>query len=257
MKQRWNKRKHNKIKIEHPLLTDLPKLSNETVIQELLLKVRGGDAEACQRMVTEHMLLAKLKVQDFLSDYPQLQHEIDDLVSIAVTAVVYAVHRIAKGAMTDHNNITGYVRVTIWRHLGDWITNRTMARNFFKQLNPAVSSANDEAYWAGDENSVGLEDEGDWTAIEDDHSYMEVMDTLESLDLLEEEWFIIESRLVGDTYEEIADNFTEMFKDCRDNDCYHPTFVPDNRTISDFGVRFVLQDILCRYLEKVKGEIDV
>jgi hypothetical protein len=231
---------------------NLPKIANEATIQALLLKVRAGNKEACQQMVLEHMLLAKLKVQDFLNDYPQLQHELDDLVSVAVTAVVDAVNRVKTGAMREHNNITGYVRVTIWRHLGDWITNRTVARNFFRQLAPAVSSANEEVYWAGDENSIGLEDEGDWTAIEDDHSYMEIMDTLESLALMEEEWFIIESRLVGDTYNEIAQNFTKVFRGCRDENSYHPMFIPGKSPFSEFGERFVLQDILRRYLEKIE-----
>ena len=254
MKQRWNKRtrKPVKIKIEHPLLMNLSNIANEAMIQALLLKVRAGNKEACQQMVLEHMLLAKLKIQDFLSDYPQLQHELDDLVSVAVAAVVDAVNRVKTGAMREHNNITGYIRVTIWRHLGDWITNRTVARNFFRQLSPAVSSANEEVYWAGDENSIGLEDEGDWTAIEDDHSYIEIMDTLESLALMEEEWCIIESRLVGDTYNEIAQNFTKVFRGCRDENCYHPIFIPDKSPFSEFGVRFVLQDILHRYLEKVE-----
>jgi len=255
MKQRWNKRtrKQTRIKIDHPLLLNLPKRSDEDTIQALLLKVRAGDDEACQQMVLEHMLLAKLKVQDFLTDYPQLQHELDDIVSVAVAAVVDAVNRVKTGAMKEHNNITGYVRVTVWRHLDEWITNRTVARNFFKQLSPAVSSANDEAYWSGDENSIGLEDDGDWTAIEDDHSYMEVMDTLESLLLLEEEWFIIESRLVGDTYAEIAESFTRVSRDCKDENPIHPAFNSDTAPFSEFGVRFVLQDILHRYLEKVEN----
>jgi len=249
MKQRWGKRKQKPIKIEHPLLTNLPRRSSEDVIQALLLRVRNGDEEACQQMVLEHMLLAKLKVQDFLSDYPRLQHELDDLVSVAVTAVVEAVNRIKTGSMKDHNNVTGYVRVAIWRYLGEWVASRTVASGLFRQLT-TPTSANEEAYWLGDDSSVSLDDGGDWAAIEDDHSYMEVMDTLESLELLDEEWFIIESRLVGDTFEEIAENYNQVFGS--EDDDYHPHFAESSR--SDFGIRFVLQDILQRYLEKVKED---
>lgn len=237
MKKLWGKRKYKQIKIKHHLLTNLPKRASDEVIQALLLKVRNGDVNACQLMVKEHMLLAKLKIQDFLSDYPHLQNELDDLVSVAMTAVVDAVNRVKTGSMKDHNNITGYIRVAIWRHLGDWITKR-LQDSVIKQL-PKTSYNEDHDFVSLDEN--------DGVLTTDDHGYMEVMDTLESLDLLEEEWFIIESRLVGDTFKEIADNYSQIFS-------YNSELTVD-ASLSEFCVRYILQDILQRYLEKVNENV--
>jgi len=227
MKNHWNRRKFKQPTVVHPLLTNLPKQSDDSVIQALLVRVRQGEIEACRKMIEEHMLLAKLKIQDFLVSYRHLKKETDELVSIALLACVDAVNRVKNGAMKDHDNITGYIRVAIWRDLGEWVNGYLSASK-----HQSLSNVRDTF----DIVTTGWETKYDETAnngnnclaIFESESSLEITDTLESLNLVGDEWYIIESRLVGDTYEEIAEHLQ----------------------ISEFSVRFILSDIQRHFFEK-------
>ncbi len=204
MNKRWAKRKTKFLNIKHPLLAKLPKRLDTIYIQNLLPKVRQGEADACQKMVEEHMYLVKLKVWDFLSDYPFLTKELDELVSVAMLACVEAVDRVKKGSMKDHDNITGYIRVAIWRFLGEWVGTYLLDATVQESLQ-------------NEDNYLDLFN----------GRMLEIIDILKSLTLVDEEWYIIESRMLGDTNEEIAEHLN----------------------VTEFTVRFILGDIYSRFLE--------
>jgi len=229
MNKLWSKRRTKRIEISHPLLTNLPKQSNEATIQALLARVRGGDSAACQKMVTEHMLLVKLKIQDFLGDYSYLKKDLDELVSVGVLACVEAVDRVKKGSMQDHDNITGYIRVAIWRFLGEWVEDYLVNAGWQQ---PLPEQSEHETGWAFDDSATEEGPDNRNFATFDDQATFEIKDILESLHLTEEEWYIIESRMVGDTNEEIAGQMG----------------------VTEFTVRFILSDIQCRFLEKYEDD---
>ena len=227
MGNHWNTRRFKPPTVVHPLLTNLPKQSNDSVIQALLVQVRQGEADACQKMIEEHMLLAKLKVQDFLGSYRHLKKETDELVSIALLACVDAVSRVKNGAMKDHDNITGYIRVAIWRDLGDWVNDYLLVSEKQQTLPLTTDIFDTPDYWESKYDGTANHGEN-CLAIFEGESCLEITDTLESLNLVDDEWYIIESRMVGDTYEEIAEHLQ----------------------ISEFSVRFILSDIQRHFFEK-------
>jgi len=229
MSKLWSKRKYKRVDVNHPLLNNLPKQSSDDVIQTLLVRVRQGDEAACQEMITEHMLLVKLKIQDFLGDYPHLKKELDELVSVGILACVEAVHRVKNGSMTDHDNITGYIRVAIWRFLGEWVDTHLMDAS---KQRPLPSQPDSDLI----EHPKAWNHEGEATmeclASVDNQRCFEIVDVLEALNLTEEEWFIIESRMVGDTNDEIAEQLD----------------------VTEFTIRFILGDIQRRFLEKYEDD---
>lgn len=222
MNKRWSKRKVRRVEVNHPLLKDVPARIGEVELQKLLMLVRQGNEEACQDMVMQHLLLAKLKVQDFLSDYPHLKKEMDELVSIALLACVESVKRIREGSMQGHNNITGYIRVAIWRDLGDWVTNYFATAETHKPLPNQVDVFNTDESWIFEDSA------NDCLDVNDSHGCFEIKDVLDSLNLLDREWYVIESRMIGDTNDEIAEGLG----------------------VTEFTVRFILGDIQRRFLEK-------
>lgn len=229
MNKLWSKRKSKRVEISHPLLNNLPKQSVDTIIQALLVRVRAGDTKACQEMVTEHMLLVKLKIQDFLGDYPYLKKDLDGLVSVGMLACVEAVDRVKKGSMQDHNNITGYIRVAIWRFLGEWVEDYLVNAGWQQ---PLPEHSEYETGWAFDDSASEEGADNRTLATFDDQSCFEIKDVLEALNLTEEEWYIVESRMVGDTNEEIAEHLG----------------------VTEFTIRFILGDIQCRFFEKYEDD---
>lgn len=231
MNKLWSKRKYKRTEISHSLLNNLPQQSNDEVIQALLVRVRAGDTDACQEMVTEHMLLVKLKIQDFLGDYPSLKKELDELVSVGLLACVEAIDRVKRGSMQDHNNITGYIRVAIWRFLGEWVNDYLLSAGKQKPLPDETESFDVGESWIYD-GETSANSANSCLSTFDDQGCFEITDVLESLDLTEEEWYIIESRMVGDTNEEIAEQLG----------------------VTEFTIRFILGDIQCRFFEKYEGD---
>jgi DNA-binding NarL/FixJ family response regulator len=173
-------------------------------------------------------LLIKLKVQDFLGDYPHLKKETEELVSVAMLACVEAINRVKDGSMQDHDNITGYIRVAIWRFLGEWVNEYLMNCTRTKPLPNTMDIFESRTSWIFEQENTANGMGESCLAVSDDSACFEIRDVLESLGLVENEWYVIERRLVGDTNAEIADALD----------------------VTEFTIRFILSDIYRRFTEK-------
>lgn len=73
---------------------------------EVLQRVRAGDPTAINQMIMSHIRLVLLLVNRHLHNCPHYGYDLD---SVAMLGVVNCVHKIANGAMANHDNITGYI----------------------------------------------------------------------------------------------------------------------------------------------------
>jgi hypothetical protein len=101
-----------------------------------------------------------------------------------------------------------------------------------KPLPNAIDIFESNTSWIFEQESTGNGAGDSCLAVSDDHACLEIRDVLESLGLVENEWYVIESRMVGDTNAEIAEALD----------------------VTEFTIRFILSDIYRRFTEKYEAQ---
>lgn len=81
-------------------------------------KVKAGDADECEKAIKAHVGLALSIVGRYA---PQAPHKVDDLVGASLLGVVKAVNWFSKPEKKEHDNLTGYIVVTVHRHIQDFL----------------------------------------------------------------------------------------------------------------------------------------
>ncbi len=89
-------------------LVDYPQKLEPDILMALLKKVRENDSAAIETIILHHVRLAISIVNRYIAIY-SCNYLGDDLDSAALTGLVEAVNNVAKGRMTNHDNIGGYI----------------------------------------------------------------------------------------------------------------------------------------------------
>lgn len=166
-------------------------------IDNLLVLVRHGDHAAVQELILAHWELVEIVASTYAAGYG-VGYLWDDMVSEGLVAITTKVNEIAMGrALQDHDNITPFLRVCIYRCIGDWVIEQKFVGSSRTQRNQTA---------AGVEH-VGLHNmpwpEGTWHET-DPCMMTDLRDFLESIPATEEERSILQLREAGNSFEEIS-----------------------------------------------------
>lgn len=103
-----------------------PKIDDDRMVT-LIRDVRQGDRQAINEMIEGHLRLANGLISRYASALADFD-DLDELVSAAWYAVVYAVNRIATGHLT-HTNASGYIAKFLHQFLHAALKGRSVISN--------------------------------------------------------------------------------------------------------------------------------
>lgn len=98
---------------------ELPKAIEPSTLTTLVTMLRSGDLTVANRIAEGHMRLAMSIVSRYLASY-NCSRQLDDLVSVAMLAVVQAVRRAATNLVDD--NITPFIVSAIHSAISNFLT---------------------------------------------------------------------------------------------------------------------------------------
>jgi len=165
-------------------------------IDDLLVLVRQGDHAAIQEMILAHWWLVELVAVAYGATYGA-NYLHDDMISEGLLAVTQKVNEIALDrALQDHDNITAFLRVCIYRCIGDWVLEQQYVGSSRTHRNQAAAG----------QDSIGVSNipcpEGAY--FEADPSMTDLRDFLESIPNTEEERSILQLSEEGHSPDDIA-----------------------------------------------------
>jgi RNA polymerase sigma factor (sigma-70 family) len=191
---------------------ELPLPIEPTILQDLVAKLRAGDASVGPTIIGGHMRLCMSVVAKYAHKYPYIT---DDLVGAAMYGLVQAVDW-AKERMYD-NNITPYIHQTCERFVREFVEDRLpirIPRNTYSDMKqdrdafvPLINSLSQKFDEDNPEYSAEYMNEPESRMVEENPILFEEL--LESLALPARDKIIVDMLMDGYSLQEVANYFGE------------------------------------------------